>query len=102
MYDVLVHFAGGVERGGVLTCAGDSYYRGDVIFLITNVPKCSKSKQYELATDDVLRWLINGPIDGIESVQMQIAKVANLQQTLQQLETDVNTMIKAEPLWAHH
>lgn len=98
VYDVLVHFAGGVERGGVLSCAGDSYYRGDMIFLIKNVPKFSKSKQYEVATDDVLRWLINGAIDGIESVQMQIAKVANLQQTLQQLETDDNS-IHLKPIY---
>ena len=92
IYDVIVHFAGGVERGGVLSCAGDSYYRGDMVFLITNVPRFSKSEQYEVATEDVHRWLINGAIDGIESVQMQIAKVANLQQTLHQLETDDNNI----------
>jgi hypothetical protein len=98
VYDVIVHFAGGVKRGGVLLCAGDSFYRGDMIFLITNVPKFSKSEQYEVVTDDVRRWLINGAIDGIESVQIQIAKVLTLQQTLQQLETDVNS-IHSRPIY---
>ncbi len=73
VYDVIVHHAGSVEGGGVLLCAGDSYYRGDMIFLVTNMPKFSKSKQYEVTRDDVHQWLINGSINSIESVQMQIA-----------------------------
>jgi hypothetical protein len=98
VYDVIVHFGGGVERGGVLSVVGDSYYRGDMIYLIKNVPKFSKSKQYEVSTNDVHQWLINGAIDEIESVQMLSAKVSSMQQTLQQLETDINS-IHLKPIY---
>ncbi|KAL3781390.1 hypothetical protein ACHAW5_010286 [Stephanodiscus triporus] len=98
VYDVIVHFAGGVERGGVLSGVGDSYYRGDMIYLIKNLPKFSKSEKYAVSTKDVHQWLINGAIDEIESVRMLSANVSTMQQTLQQLEIDINS-IHLKPIY---
>jgi hypothetical protein len=100
VYDVIVHFAGGVERGGVLSSSassssnnvGDSYYKGDVIFRITNVPPLSKNGLFAVSSVDVQRWIVNGAIDGVESVQILSTNVLELEESLKKLDFDISNV----------
>jgi len=102
VYDVIVHFAGGVERGGVLSSTSssnnvgndeyDSYYKGDVIFRITNVPPLSKNGLFAVSSVDIQRWIVNGAIDGVESVQILSTDVVELEDCLKNLDIDINNV----------
>jgi hypothetical protein len=99
VYDVIVHFAGGVELGGVLSSLSsssnnvvDSYYKGDVIFRITNVPPLSKNGLFAVSSVDVQRWIVNGAIDGVESVQILSTNVIELEDNLKKLDFDINNV----------
>ena len=88
VYDVIVHVAGGLKQGGVLlssSIAGESLYKGDLIFHITNVPKLSKSEQFAVLSSDVHRWLIHGAISSVDEIRIATNKVDSLKQTLEQL-----------------
>ena len=60
VYDIITHVAGGIKQGGVLAGVGESYYKGDLIFAIINIPKRSKSELFEVLPTDVHRWLVQG------------------------------------------
>ncbi len=79
---MIVAVAGRIQRGGVLSRDGDSYYSGDMIFHIENVPKLSVSEKYEVLTEDVHRWLINGAICSDESVERHSMKLETLKKTV--------------------
>lgn len=92
IYDVIVTIADRIQHGGVLSRTGDSYYSGDMIFHIENVPKLSVSEQYEVLIEDIHRWLINGAICGDESVESHSMKIKTLKKTVKQLEKDMNNI----------
>ena len=101
VYDVYVHLAGGITQGGVLAGEGDSYYNGDMIFHITNVPRSSVNKLYNVASHDVHRWFINGAISTVESIQIGSDKVKSLRDIMQKLETDLKNVHNA-PIFNEH
>ena len=76
VYDVIIRSAVQLEQGGVLSKTGDSYYKGDLIFLIQNVV-LRKSERYEVVPGDIHRWLANGAITGVETIQIHASKVGN-------------------------
>lgn len=103
VYDVILHFAGGVERGGVLSSSSsnnnvgyddeyDSYYKGDVIFRITNVPLFSKNGLFVVSSIDIQRWIVNSAIDCVESVQILSTNVVELEDSLKKLDFDINNV----------
>ena len=93
VYDIVVRCAIQVEKGGVLASSrGDSYYKGDLLFLIKNVPGLSKSEKYEVVTGDIHRWLINGAVTRLETIQIHLTKVQNLRKALQRLEKDIKNI----------
>lgn len=98
VYDVIVHHASRIKHGGVLDRVGDSYYKGDMIFHIQNIPKLSDSGKYQVVAEDVHRWLIHGATCGDESVEVLSMKLATLKKTLNQLEKDMNN-IHAVPIY---
>ncbi|KAL9189891.1 hypothetical protein ACHAXT_009566 [Thalassiosira profunda] len=98
IYDVHTNLAVGVSKGGVLASAGDSFYTGDVIFHIGNIPALSTSEQYAVVPDDVHRYLIEGAISGIEEIQIQTTSVEKLRKTLAQLEKD-SSSVHSSPIY---
>ena len=101
VYDVIVHVAGGIKQGGVLlssSFAGESLYKGDLIFHITNVPKLSKSEQFAVLALDVHRWLIQGAISSVDEIRIATNKVDSLKQTLEQLHKTLAN-IHASPIY---
>lgn len=101
VYDVIVRSAVQVRQGGVLSGAGDSYYNGDLIFVIQNVPNLSESERHEVVAEDVHRWIVNGAINGLEEIQVLMDRIKTLQRNLQQLEKDIKN-INAAPIYNEH
>lgn len=100
-YHVHVVSAAAIKKSGVLSGPGDSYYNGDLIFLIQNVPELSKNTIYEVIPDDIHRWLVHGAISGVQAIQIQVSKVETLKQTLQQLDKEMKNM-HATPIYNEH
>ena len=99
IYDVHTNSAIGITKGGVLSVAGDSYYKGDVVFVI-NVPQLSKS-EYEVIPDDIHRWLVQGAISGLETMQIESDQIETLRQDLQQLENGIKN-VHVSPVYNEH
>ena len=100
IYDVHTTSALGITKGGVLSVAGDSYYKGDVVFVV-NVPQLSKSERYAVTTDDIHRWLVQGAISGLETMQIESDKIETLRQNLQRLEHDIKN-VHVSPVYNEH
>ena len=95
VYDVVTQLAGGIKNGGVLARSGDSYYNGDMLFLITNVPKTSTSELFEVQSSDVHRWLVECATSSVEKIMIANDKIQGLNETLQQLEKTLANVHKA-------
>ncbi|KAL7537899.1 hypothetical protein ACHAWF_005938 [Thalassiosira exigua] len=101
VYRVHVNSTVSIEKGGVLSGKGESYYDGDLIFRVSNLPRLSKSEKYEVVPDDVRRWLVHGAASGVEAVQIQADEVENLTTTLERLEKDAKSVHSA-PIYNEH
>ena len=55
-------------------CGFSHLFEGDVIISITNVPPFSL---FAVSSIDVQRWIVNGAINGVESVHILSANVNN-------------------------
>jgi len=95
VYDVVTQLAGGIKQGGVLARSGDSYYNGDLLFLLTNVPKQSSSGLFEVQPSDVHRWLVECATSSVEKIMIANDKIQGLNETLQQLEKTLANVHKA-------
>ena len=95
VYDVVTQLAGGIKNGGVLARSGDSYYNGDMLFLITNVPKQSSSGLFEVQPVDVHRWLVECATSSVEKIMIANDKIQGLNETLQQLEKSLANVYRA-------
>ena len=95
VYDVVTQLAGGIKQGGVLARSGDSYYNGDLLFLITNVPKQSSSGLFDVQPSDVHRWLVECATSSVEKIMIANDKIRGLNETLQQLEKTLANVHKA-------
>ena len=95
VYDVVTQLAGGIKQGGVLARSGDSYYNGDLLFLITNVPKQSSSGLFDVQPSDVHRWLVECATSSVEKIMIANDKIQGLTETLQQLEKSLSNVHRA-------
>ena len=95
IYDVVTQLAGGIKNGGVLARSGDSYYNGDLLFLITNVPKQSSSGLFDVQPSDVHRWLVECATSSVEKIMIANDKIQGLTETLQQLEKTLANVHRA-------
>jgi len=98
VYDVVTQLAGGIKQGGVLARSGDSgdsYYNGDMLFLITNVPKQSSSELFDVQPVDVHRWLVECATSSVEKIMIANDKIQGLNETLQQLEKTLANVHRA-------
>ena len=95
VYDVVTQLAGGIENGGVLARSGDSYYNGDLLFLIENIPKQSSSGLFDVQSSDVHRWLVECATSSVEKIMIANDKIKGLNETLQQLEKTLANVHKA-------
>ena len=93
VYNVHVYEASTVKRGGVLEVAnGESYYKGDLIFQIQNVPLLSKTELFQVIPQDIHLWFVHGAIANVEAIQVQSDKVEKTKQSLHQLERDIKNI----------
>eukprot|EP00956_Cyclotella_meneghiniana_P013237 scaffold18965_cov72-Cyclotella_meneghiniana.AAC.6 len=110
-YQVILRSAGGVFGGGLLSSCTSSrrkhitwqndnemqvHYDGDLAFYIHNVPERSNNKQYEVTSDDIRRWIVDGAIKDDASMTLPSKRLLDLQQTLDKLQREYRSLMAME------